>query len=161
MLIARATSELCRLIAADAVLGIGYSAEEIYDEQPEKIERRTARRRQQPATPATPATPAAPAEPELAAAPGPTAPETDDAPEPALDDTPDPITDKQLTALNAALTQDLDIHDRAAKLAYELGREITSSKDVTKAEAMRLLDQLADRMPAAEAAEPELKEPQQ
>lgn len=31
MLIARATSELCRLVAADAILGIPYSAEEIED----------------------------------------------------------------------------------------------------------------------------------
>ena len=38
MLVARATSEACRLVAADAILGIGYSSEEIadggsYDEQ--------------------------------------------------------------------------------------------------------------------------------
>lgn len=31
MLVARATSEICRLVAADAILGIGYTAEEVSD----------------------------------------------------------------------------------------------------------------------------------
>jgi hypothetical protein len=70
-----------------------------------------------------------------------------DAPPPAPAPAPNPngITPGQLTALNAHLTQDLDLTERADKLAYlsgALGREIASSKDLTKAEASRLLDAL-------------------
>jgi hypothetical protein len=143
MLIARASSEVCRLIAADVLLGIPYSLEEMQDTI-ETEPQRTARRRAQ-------REPAPMPEPELEETPEPpaAAPEPpQDAPEP----TPDPITPKQLTALNAALSQDLGLTDREDKLAYlsgELGREITSSKDVTKQEAMRLLDKLAaEREPA-------------
>jgi hypothetical protein len=49
MLVARATSQLCRLVAADAILGIAYSAEELEDaiseQQPtggRKVQRQTA-----------------------------------------------------------------------------------------------------------------------
>ena len=66
----------------------------------------------------------------------------------------EPITPKQLTALNAALSQDLGFTEREDKLAYlsaELGREIDSSKEVTKQEAMRLLDTMnGDHNPAEE-----------
>jgi hypothetical protein len=54
MLIARATSEVCRLVAADVLLGLAYSAEELDgdDPQPEAPKRRTARR--QPVGPPAP-----------------------------------------------------------------------------------------------------------
>lgn len=52
MLVARATSECCRLVAADAILGIPYSSEEISDDAPvpeqpagEPAPQRTAQRR--------------------------------------------------------------------------------------------------------------------
>lgn len=135
MLIARATSELARLIAADAILGIGYSVEELSDETPEqttKVARgsRPVQRRQSPPTP----------EPDF------DEPSVEPDPEPVkatAERADEPITPKQLTALNAHLTQDLDLTDRDDKLAYlsgALGREIGSSKDLTKAEAGRLLD---------------------
>lgn len=48
MLVARATSELCRLIAADVILGVPYSVEELQDGEEvtasEPAKRRTARR---------------------------------------------------------------------------------------------------------------------
>ncbi len=51
-----------------------------------------------------------------------------------------------LKALDTAMTTDLGLTDRGDKLAFlseKLGRDIASSKDVTKAEAMRLLDEFA------------------
>lgn len=48
MLVARATSECCRLIAADVLLGLPYSAEELADQEPmaeQEPPRRTAKRR--------------------------------------------------------------------------------------------------------------------
>ena len=157
MLVARATSELCRLIAADAILGIGYSVEEIADggdgvsvadldaapvEAPVK---RTLRR--------TPPKPLAVPDPEPEAEPAPK-PEAEPAPEPG----PEPITKAQLTALNAGLTA-LVGSDRAAKLewlTYNLNREITSSKDVTKDEASKLIDYFnsAPQQDSLEAGEP-------
>ena len=152
MLIARATSELARLIAADAILGIGYSIEELQDDIPEptaKVSRSTSRVQRQPKP--------QPPEPEF------------DEPEPAQEPVKAPpaeradeeITAAQLKALNAAMTQDLELTDRADKLAYlsgALGREIGSSKDVTKAEASRLLDDIARDMQGAEPVEPTLDE---
>jgi hypothetical protein len=44
MLIARATSEVCRLVAADAILGMAYSIEELQDQGEEAKPRRTARK---------------------------------------------------------------------------------------------------------------------
>lgn len=58
---------------------------------------------------------------------------------------PDGITRAQLTALNAALTTDLGIGDRDAKLAYlseQLGRAVGSSAELTKAEASQLIDRI-------------------
>jgi len=144
MLVARATSELGRLIAADALLGLGYTAEEVADDVPEptaKVTRapRTVQRQPKPEIP----------EPEF----------DEPAPEPVkatAERADDPITPKQLTALNAALSQDLGFTEREDKLAYlsaELGREIGSSKDVTKSEAGRLLDGFA----AVADAEPTLE----
>ena len=152
MLVARATSELGRLIAADALLGLGYTAEEVADDQP------------------VPTTPVARARAKVQRAPAPQAPEPEfdepdhdrplGTPETASEPVKataerveEPITPKQLTALNAALSQDLGFTEREDKLAYlsgELGREIGSSKDVTKAEAMRLLDGFAAGLDTAE-----------
>ncbi|PXY17060.1 hypothetical protein [Prauserella flavalba] len=102
MLVARATAECARLIAADAILGIAYTAEEIDDEQAAPVEaeapKRTARRRTTPVAEARPATqataerveaPARRAQPAPAPAPvaGPPLPgEPDPEPEPALDE---------------------------------------------------------------------------
>lgn len=68
MLIARATAEVCRLIAADAMLGL-YAAEELDDPEPAEPVKRTARRKplevvtEQPAAiAAAPALPTVPAE---------------------------------------------------------------------------------------------------
>jgi hypothetical protein len=144
MLVARATSELARLVAADAILGIAYSSEELLDEvEPVEAPRRVQRARVQ-------RLPAPPPEPDL-----------DDGPPPqeeVLPDEPEPITPAQLTALNTALTGDLGLTDRAEKLAWltaQLGRDIGSSRDLTKAEASGLLDQIAAQpAPGVPAEEP-------
>jgi hypothetical protein len=146
MLIARASSEVCRLIAADVLLGVPYSAEEIEDEAttaaveaPRKVQRARVQR-----------LPAPPPEPDL-----------DDGPAPheeELPDAPKPISQGKLTALNAALTGDLGLTDRAEKLAWltaHLGRDIGSSAEVTDAEASGLLDQIAAQpAPGVPAEEP-------
>lgn len=82
MLVARATGEICRLIAADVLYAMPYTAEELGDDSPSSLigiepPKRTARR-----------TPLAVApEPELA-------PETEPEPEPTGDTPPDPDLDE-------------------------------------------------------------------
>jgi hypothetical protein len=147
MLYAKAAAEIARKIAPDVLSGVPYSVEDLELEPENQPTARVARstatravRRQDP-----------PAVPE---------PEFDEpVPEPVkatAERADEPITPKQLTALNAALSQDLGFTDRDDKLAYlsgELGREIASSKDVTKSEAGRLLDGFAA---ALETTEPTL-----
>lgn len=73
MLVARATAELCRLIASDVLLGLAYAVEELQDQPDVEPEapRRTAKRRAvepepEPAAPELDATPEAEPEPEPA-----------------------------------------------------------------------------------------------
>lgn len=133
MLVARATSEICRLVASDALLGIagGYSTEELADGadvalavtvEPQSAPKTRTVGRRKPA-----------AKPE---------PKPEPEPEAELEPESDPITQKQLTALNAGLTGIVG-NGRADKLAWlthNLDREITSSKDLTKDEASQLID---------------------
>jgi hypothetical protein len=137
MLVARATSEVCRLVAADAILGIGYTVEELTDEPtatgtPGTVEAQPATRKMSRRRPA----------------------------EPAPDPEPESITDAQITKLHTAFG-DLGITDRDQKLAYAskvLDHPIDSSRDLTKTEAMRVIDALdAD----ITAAVPSLNEPEE
>jgi hypothetical protein len=57
MLTARATSEVCRLVAADAILGLAYSVEELSDQTAEKVA--TPRRAKRAPIPEPPAIEAA------------------------------------------------------------------------------------------------------
>ena len=137
MLYSKAAAEVARKIAADTLAGIPYSVEdlELGDEPTVTVTRETAKRTVSRAKP-EPAPDAEPAEAE--------SPEV--GPEPA-DDTPpelDPITDAQLKALHAAFSG-AEIHDRDARLEYAskvIGREVESSKALTRAEASTLLDTL-------------------
>jgi hypothetical protein len=137
MLVARATSEVCRLVAADAILGIGYTVEELTDE---------------PGTTGTPATQPTtrkmsrrkPIEQVIEEA----------------DPVDEPITNPQITKLHASFG-DLGILDRDQKLAYAskvLDHPIDSSRDLTKAEAMRVIDALEADITAAV---PSLNEPEE
>lgn len=143
MLLARAQSQACRRVAPDALLGLAYSAEELQDD--EQVQ-------------------AAPAEPKRTArratkavAPAPEAPEPDLEPEPTQPATEaggDGISEPQLKKLHATLGDlGVTVRDDALKLLSSLaGRQVDSSKDLTRAEATSVIDQL-DRMTAGDVVE--------
>jgi hypothetical protein len=152
MLVARATAECCRLVASDAILGMPYCAEEIWDgngsmeqsTQPELAvvdTKRTARRR---AAPSTTVTRPEPMRDEPAEEPtGPPLPGEDD-----LDNTPPTdtvtVTRAQLTKLHASLN-DFGVTERADKLQMVgilARRELGSSSDLTKVEASAVIETL-------------------
>ncbi len=134
MLVARATSEVCRLVAADAILGIGYTIEELADE---------------PGTAGTPGT----AEPQPATRKMSRRKPVEQVIEEAQP-VVEPITDPQITKLHASFG-DLGIIERQQKLDYAakvLDHPIDSSRDLTKAEAMLVIDALDDDITAAAKA---------
>lgn len=129
MLLARAQSQACRRVAPDALLGLAYSAEELQDENAQEpaAPKRTARRRTVAEVVETP-------EPDLA-------------PEPNSDG----MTDAQSRKLHATLRE--QGHDRDSGLALlsgMVGRTLTSTSDLTKAEASDVIDALEQDAPAAE-----------
>lgn len=148
MLIARATSELCRLVAAPLFLGLSYSSEELSDgdvmadlpaDVPPPAPTRTVRRKTAaqadvptPAPTADAIRPMAQAEPVDAS--------FDNGPQ----DDGGPVTGKTRAALMASF-REANIEDRDSRLAYVgdlLGREVGSINDVTDAEGRRVLDQI-------------------
>jgi hypothetical protein len=172
MLIARATSQLCRFVAANILIGMPYSAEELRDlpsetataMHPEPPERKTRTMRLKQEAPAE--------EPELvpepvadnemlmgAAAvnntPAYTQPAQKEIGYSQVDDEkrispegpverPDMVTTKTRTALMAAFN-DRRIRDRATRLASVseiLGREVFTINQVTEMEARHILDTL-------------------
>lgn len=137
MLVARATAECCRMIASDAMLGIGYSSEEIadgIDDSPAApAPRRTAKRSApKPETP----------EPSLDDEPAAETPEEKAAEAATGMQDEGAITPAQLTKLNIQL-QENGFDDRDEKLRFlslRLGRSIESSKDLSLDEASHLID---------------------
>ena len=146
MLVARATSEVCRLVAADAILGIGYTVEELsdgadpgvspgsepVDEAPKtrRMSRKSAGKRGNETNLPASTTPVSPSV---------TQPETD-----AEATSPEPITDAQMKKLHATFNE-LGITERDQRMAYTIdviGRDIESSKDLTRDEASRVIDRL-------------------
>lgn len=141
MLVARATSEVCRLVAADVILGIGYSAEELIDAEPiptvtvsrADAPKRTAQRKA--------IAPVEVPEPSFDEPDAGVESATVDAPTPA----PDGITPAQIKMLAATMNQ-AGLTDRDEALAYVasvIGRDVTSRNDLTKAEASAVIDRLA------------------
>ncbi|MGH9249752.1 MAG: hypothetical protein ACRD0W_09600 [Acidimicrobiales bacterium] len=136
MLTARATADVCRRIAADALAGLAYSVEELYDEPaamngPDAPARRTARR----APPSTKST-------ELAADQAELEPELE--PEPSEPITEGGITSHQIKKMGA-LMREQDLSDRDDALAYVakvIGRQVGSRNELTKAEASAVIDAL-------------------
>lgn len=174
MLVARATAECARLIAADALLGMPYAIEELNDggdveaaepatpaaEQP----RRTAQRRtrQQPAAvhrpPVKEVEPPADPEPDFgddeATSPTKDAAGPQSGAESGEDSrfnsgpAPDPITEAQIKKVQV-LYRELEVEDRDERLADVgsfVGRDVASTTELTKDEATRLIDDLERRI---------------
>lgn len=139
MLVARATSEICRLIAADAILGIGYTAEEIVD----GVE--TIGDTAEGATP----------EPAAATTRKMSRRKTEPVEDPEPVEAVEMITDAQMRRMQAAFTeQGMGREQRLAYVSMLLERDVESSKDLTKDEASRVIDSLSgtsDEEPTPEA----------
>ena len=140
MLYARAAADVCRQVAPDALAGLDYAVEELemLDAPTVTVTRTTA-----PATKAQrkPATP--PVEPE----------------EPPLEPTPTPAvelrSDAQMRLLwKLAKAAGMDEAAFRLYLNDSTGREIESTKDITKDEARRLIDEL-EPTPADEPVDAE------
>jgi hypothetical protein len=137
MLYARAASIVCRRIAADALLGIPFSAEELEDDAAPRPDTVTVSRLT--------------LQPEDAAKP--------------VQDQEDGISSAQTQKLHA-LFRRAGISDRSERLEYAaavVGRQLTSSKELTRSEASAVIDQLetgqGDEQPWVEPQEEGL-EPQ-
>lgn len=144
MLIARATSELCRLVAANVLLGMPYSSEEledgVLDEAPvvDRPKTRTVRREPVHATVA---------EPPNEVPPEPIGYTAEDVPKRELTGPPR-TEDDGSAALHKALMatfNDLDMKDRQVRLSYVsdvMGREVHSVNQLSHAEKLHVLDTL-------------------
>lgn len=155
MLVARATSELVRLVAANVLLGMPYSTEELTDgaavepEPPKPApEAKTVRRKPVQAIVDVPL------------------PEPDPGPEPPVDiptvepvdppqperpyqrpDPNGPISENVRKALMAQFAGRTGIRERATRLAYVssvMGRTVESVNDITDGEGRHLLDTMAE-----------------
>lgn len=158
MLIARATAELCRLVAAPLFLGLSYSTEELrdgaddlpeampYEPAPEPEKVRTLKRQPIKATASVEKKPDE-------QKPEPVGYSTADTPNRpqgvTVDRGPDPVTEQVRKALMAAFNE-AGIKDRVPRLAYVsdlLGREVHSVNQITNDEGKRVLRKLVADYP--------------
>jgi hypothetical protein len=164
MLVARATAEAARWIAADAVLGIPYATEELIDQLEASTDttlaiegsaadngdgqapaKRRARRKSAAAVPALPAAPPAD-EPPLPAETDPAGPAPATFREPTATATEPRIAKPQLDLLHAGL-REIGITGREHGLDLVsgwVGRKITTTAELTVDEAHRALDALRE-----------------
>lgn len=143
MLLARAQAQTCRRVAPDALVGMAYSVEEAEDENPQTVtvaRQEPAKRTAKRATPPPVEVP----EPDL------------DEPAAEPQESPEGITAPQLKKLHVVLGENgMGTREDALRyLSKVLGREITTSKDLTKAEASEVIDALDS--PPEEPTEPTL-----
>jgi hypothetical protein len=133
MLYARAASDVCRQVAPDSLAGIAYTVEEMELDAPVATVR-VSRAKPQPAP--IP-------EPDLEHIEATTVTPEPDV-EPPVEEPAELITQAQSKALHASFN-DAGVTDRDARLDYcrnLIGRELTTSSDLTKAEASRVIDAL-------------------
>jgi hypothetical protein len=139
MLYSKASAEICRKVGADVLLGIPFSIEDLELEQPAPTT--TASRTTERKTTAKRATLVA-EEPDFEPS------GMDEFAKPAEDapaETGEALSTQQSKLLHKLLN-DNDLGDRDAGLAYiggVIGREIATSKDLTKAEASIVIDRLS------------------
>lgn len=139
MLIARATGEICRLVAADVLFAIPYAAEELEGSSHEasvggvrRVGVPTAAEVMGDADPEPPQS----AEPE-------SVPDDEPQGEPATDE-PIPATRAQLTKLHASLN-DFAVTEKSDKLTTVgilVGRTLMSSSELSKVEASKVIETL-------------------
>jgi hypothetical protein len=157
MLVARATSEIARMVASDAILGIPYSTEELRDGAADVLAvennaapatPRTARRRAKAEAPPMPEPDADTAHTVQTDTAGPDMPEPDVEPDTGrMDTTPGSVTRDQQRHM-FALASDLGMdgeEQRDERLAYAsevIGRTLTSSNDLSVAEASQVIDRM-------------------
>lgn len=137
MLYARAASDVCRKIAADALAGLAFTLEELELSEPGEtttVSRQPAKRVQRK---------------QAAPVPVPDEPDLDDEPAPAP--AVEPISDAQMRKLHATFNERgiVERDDRLAFAAGVVGREVGSSKDLSRDEAGRVIDAL-ESLPASE-----------
>ncbi|MFM1964916.1 MAG: Gordonia phage [Actinomycetota bacterium] len=166
MLYARAASDVCRQVAPDALAGIGYSVEEM--EMAEAPAKTVVTRAEEPE-----AKPTSVRRRSASAAPSPVEPPLDDEPvieeaveEPEVVDAevveePPVVHDVEMmngpqSKMMGALMRDLGITTRDGALTYctdVIRRDITSRNELTKAEAIQIIDALNADKAAQDAFE--------
>lgn len=144
MLVARATSEIARLIASDAILGIGYTSEELNDGA-------TGDPLEVAETPGAPE-PAQPATRRMSRNAAPVEPPSVEAERPG----DDPISDRtrrKMFALLAKVDPNADDDTQRKGMSLVLGREITSRADLSEDDAHAVIAALQAELDRRDAAQ--------